>query len=86
MSHCIDNTYVYLICFIADTTLISIGFYQMKTDYRNGRVGKIAPTHENTTIYTTLNGLPTEIKDAPNMHVPSFASGLNKFYAFNIDI
>ena len=30
------------------------------------------------------NKLPTEIKDAPT--VPAFASGLNKFYAFFIDI
>ena len=30
--------------------------------------------------YTTLEELPTEIKDAPT--VPAFASGLNKFYAF----
>jgi len=28
------------------------------------------------------NGLPTEINDAPT--VPAFASGLNKFYAFEL--
>jgi len=31
--------------------------------------------------YDKMNELPTEIKDAPT--VPVFASGLNKFYAFN---
>jgi len=30
------------------------------------------------------NELPTEIKDAPS--VPAFASGLNKFYYFLIDV